>query len=217
MLTGNAKVNKDITALFKARNAILWIVTREELRVERAVTEAAGAAGFPVRLWDCADGITSVDKDGKSVSLLASGDPLAALSAKIDQLAQSIGQGGQNGQGGQGAKPKGAGKIDPAQVQTYMQRNQKLLTHLYSSLGIPLPHDILDEPKPDDQGGGDSKGGGSSSSGSGGGSSGGTDKKAENPTGIKPIQPIQPFGGAKTASVAEKAAAMLAIHRKLNL
>ena len=79
MLTGNAKVNKDITALFKARNAILWIVTREELRVERAVTEAAGAAGFPVRLWDCADGITSVDKDGKSVSLLASGDPLAAL------------------------------------------------------------------------------------------------------------------------------------------
>jgi hypothetical protein len=129
-----------------------------------------------------------------------------------EEIQQAMG----NGAGSAGAKPKGKGKIDPEQLQQYMQRNQKLMTHLYSAIGVPLPYDILDEPKPEGDEGGDSKDGGSSSSGSGGGSSG-TDKKANNPTGIKPILPIQPLGGAKTASVAEKAAAMLAIHRKLNL
>jgi hypothetical protein len=42
---------------------------------------------------------------------------------------------------------KGAGKkSDNGQnTEMFMRRIQKLLTHLYSSLGINLPHDILDE------------------------------------------------------------------------
>ncbi len=42
---------------------------------------------------------------------------------------------------------KGAGKkADNGQnTEMFMHRIQKLLTHLYSSLGINLPHDILDE------------------------------------------------------------------------
>jgi hypothetical protein len=42
---------------------------------------------------------------------------------------------------------KGAGKkSDNGQnTEMFMHRIQKLLTHLYSSLGINLPHDILDE------------------------------------------------------------------------
>lgn len=42
---------------------------------------------------------------------------------------------------------KGAGKkSDNGQnTEMFMHRIQKLLTHLYSSLGINLPHDILDD------------------------------------------------------------------------
>jgi hypothetical protein len=45
--------------------------------------------------------------------------------------------------GGKGA----AKKNDGAQTEVYMHRIQKLMTHLYSSLGLNLPHDILDDPK----------------------------------------------------------------------
>lgn len=53
-----SQVNADITALLKARHTLLWITSREEVRVERALVEACGAAKFPVRFWDCATGIT---------------------------------------------------------------------------------------------------------------------------------------------------------------
>jgi hypothetical protein len=53
-----AKVNADITALLKARNTLLWIVTREEGRVEAGIVEAAAAAKYPVSFWDCAAGHT---------------------------------------------------------------------------------------------------------------------------------------------------------------
>ena len=47
------------------------------------------------------------------------------------------------------AGAKGTGKAskknDNGQVELYMHRIQKLLTHLYSSLGLNLPHDILDD------------------------------------------------------------------------
>ena len=50
------------------------------------------------------------------------------------------------------AEAKGGGKgavkkNDGAQTEVYMHRIQKLMTHLYSSLGLNLPHDILDDPK----------------------------------------------------------------------
>ena len=51
------KVNADITALLKARHTLLWVVTREEMRVERAIIEAAAAAKFNTLLWDCATGL----------------------------------------------------------------------------------------------------------------------------------------------------------------
>ena len=131
----------------------------------------------------------------------------AGIEAKLDQLIQLMGQNQQNAQGGQGGgKGKGAGKVDPHELKTYMLRNQKLMTHLYNTMGLPLPPDILDEPAPDDggQGGGGGGGGGGSSGGGGGGSS----KAAViNPSGIPAIAPIKPIGNHKEASVAEKAAA----------
>lgn len=43
---------------------------------------------------------------------------------------------------GKGGSKKDAGNQN---VELYMHRIQKLLTHLYSSLGLNLPHDILDD------------------------------------------------------------------------
>jgi hypothetical protein len=52
-LTRGARVQLDVTALLKARNACLWVVSREEQRAERAITEASAGAGYVTRFWDC--------------------------------------------------------------------------------------------------------------------------------------------------------------------
>lgn len=76
----NAKqMNADITSLLKARNTLLWITTREEERVERAMMDAAGAAKYPVRYWDCATGITEVTERGAPTVVEPAQDPIAAL------------------------------------------------------------------------------------------------------------------------------------------
>ena len=53
-----ATVNADITALLRSRRTLLWVTSRENVRVERAFVTACGDAKFPVRFWDCAAGIT---------------------------------------------------------------------------------------------------------------------------------------------------------------
>ena len=68
----------DISALLRARNPLIWIVTREEARVERLVFEAGAAAGYNPRTWDAAQGIT--DMAGNQPSDLRDGlDVGAAL------------------------------------------------------------------------------------------------------------------------------------------
>lgn len=57
-MTRTQKTQADITALLRARNALLWIVTREEERAEATIFAASAAAGYPVYLWDCAAGLT---------------------------------------------------------------------------------------------------------------------------------------------------------------
>jgi hypothetical protein len=76
METRSSKVNADITALLKARNTLLWITSREEIRVERALVAACGDASYKVRFWDCATGIT--DDQGTPVEMSAQ-DPNACL------------------------------------------------------------------------------------------------------------------------------------------
>jgi SpoVK/Ycf46/Vps4 family AAA+-type ATPase len=73
--TRSARVNTDITALLRARHTLLWITSREEMRVERALVAAAGDAKFQVRFWDCATGIT----DGEGKPIENAQDPIAAL------------------------------------------------------------------------------------------------------------------------------------------
>lgn len=57
-LTRGQKVNADITVLLRSRHTLLWVTSREETRVERALIQAAADASFEVRLWDCCSGIT---------------------------------------------------------------------------------------------------------------------------------------------------------------
>jgi hypothetical protein len=77
--TRGARTNADITALLRARHTLLWVTTREEVRVERALTEAAGAARYETMFWDCAQGITTADG---TVAEMAP-DPNARAAARL--------------------------------------------------------------------------------------------------------------------------------------
>lgn len=70
------QVNADITSLLRARNTLLWITSREEVRVERALVDACGAAKYVTRYWDCVAGVT--DAVGATIDGQLS-DPSAAL------------------------------------------------------------------------------------------------------------------------------------------
>lgn len=111
-----------------------------------------------------------------------------------EEIQKSMTGGGAGGEGK--PKAKGAGKVDPAQMLEYMERQQKLLVNLYESLGLSLPYDILDKPADPEAEGGQE----------------GQTPAKEQPTssdisGIPPIQPIKPIGG-KQASIGDKAQAM---------
>jgi SpoVK/Ycf46/Vps4 family AAA+-type ATPase len=56
-----ATVNADITSLLRARHTLLWIVSREEMRVERACADAGGLARYQMFTWDCATGLRRAD------------------------------------------------------------------------------------------------------------------------------------------------------------
>jgi AAA+ superfamily predicted ATPase len=63
MTTRSQELANDVAALLRARNPLLWIVTREEARVERYLKEAAAAAGYVPRTWDVGQGVA--DLSGK--------------------------------------------------------------------------------------------------------------------------------------------------------
>jgi hypothetical protein len=74
--TKGQEMTADVCALLRARNPLLWIVTREEARVERHLAEAAQAAKFVLRTWDVAQGICNADG---TVEVQDSADPGVAL------------------------------------------------------------------------------------------------------------------------------------------
>lgn len=62
-LTAGAKASDDVSALLRARNSLIWVVTREEARAERLLADAAAKAGYEPRFWDCATGVTNLTGD----------------------------------------------------------------------------------------------------------------------------------------------------------
>lgn len=60
MTTKSQEAAADIAALLRARNPLLWIVTREEARVEASLFEAAASANYIARTWDVAAGVSDI-------------------------------------------------------------------------------------------------------------------------------------------------------------
>lgn len=79
------QVAADISALLRARNPLLWIVTREEARAEGYLFEAAAAAGYRARTWDVAAGVQEMD--GTRNERVGGADPFDTLSA-IEECAK---------------------------------------------------------------------------------------------------------------------------------
>jgi len=91
---------------------------------------------------------------------------------------------------------KGVKKNDGQNTEMFMRRIQKLLTHLYSSLGLNLPPDILDDtPSPD--------------------SDPATKSQAGAPDQAAPAGPSGPAKLASHEDVAEKAAGVMYLLRKI--
>lgn len=78
----------DISALLRARNPLIWITTREEVRVEGFIAEAAAAAGYVPMFWDVAQGVTDLGgKVQEGVGGLDPGETLAAIRKRADSKA----------------------------------------------------------------------------------------------------------------------------------
>lgn len=75
-MTRGQKTAADVTALLRARNTLIHVYTQEELRVQRAIIEAAGAARYDAVIWDVARGL--VKSDGKPLDASAR-DPAQML------------------------------------------------------------------------------------------------------------------------------------------
>ena len=85
-VTRAERVNQDITSLLRARNTLLWVVTREEVRVERAIVEAAAAARYTTLLWDCATGLSEASGRRRTDN----GDPGAILAQIRDSKERAV-------------------------------------------------------------------------------------------------------------------------------
>lgn len=84
--TKSQEVAADVTALLRARNPLIWIVTREEARVERYLVEAAIAARYVARTWDIGQGVRNTDGTDADLGDLV--DPGAAMT-KIAERASA--------------------------------------------------------------------------------------------------------------------------------
>jgi SpoVK/Ycf46/Vps4 family AAA+-type ATPase len=77
----------DIAALLRARNPLLWVVTKEEARAERFIMEAAQSAQYEPRFWDCATGITRYDGETVDANCI---DPSQALNVIRDSVKREV-------------------------------------------------------------------------------------------------------------------------------
>lgn len=85
--TAGAMCAADLSALLRARNALLWCVTNEEARAERIILEAATAANYAPVFWDCANGLTAIDGAILDGSVT---DPAAVLAAIRDSSRRQV-------------------------------------------------------------------------------------------------------------------------------
>jgi MoxR-like ATPase len=85
VLTKSQQVAADVAAHLRARTAITWVVTPEEARAEQHLIEAAAAAGYAVRIWDVAQGVTSIAGQREPVGSVDPGETLRAIADRGTQ------------------------------------------------------------------------------------------------------------------------------------
>lgn len=83
-LSKGAQVAADVSALLRARNPLLWIVTREEARVEGFVAEAAAAASYVPRVWDVAQGVANISGKKEKIGEADPGSTLDAIRERAE-------------------------------------------------------------------------------------------------------------------------------------
>lgn len=74
----------DIAALLRARNPLLWIVSREEARVEGYLFEAAASAGYTCRTWDVGQGVADMGGKAQNIGSQDPGDMLRAIGERAN-------------------------------------------------------------------------------------------------------------------------------------
>jgi ATPase family associated with various cellular activities (AAA) len=79
MKTKSQGIADDVVALLRARNPLLWIISREEARVERYAVEAASAAGYVPHTWDVAQGVAGIAGEPEQIGSNDPGETLAAI------------------------------------------------------------------------------------------------------------------------------------------
>jgi AAA+ superfamily predicted ATPase len=80
-------IKADLSALFRARNTLLWVVSREEMRAERTIAEAAASVKSECVFWDCASGTITPDGQPLDPGLQ---DPAQALRAIADRKLRCV-------------------------------------------------------------------------------------------------------------------------------
>lgn len=73
---------EDVANLLRARNPLLWVVTREEARVEALLFEAAGAAGYLLHTWDVAQGACEFDGSNMNLETKSPDEMLTVIKAR---------------------------------------------------------------------------------------------------------------------------------------
>lgn len=86
MTTRSQVAATNVACLLRARTPLIWIVTREEARVEEYLVEAAKAAVYVPKFWDTAQGLT--DLAGRKTDIQGMDDASAILRF-IDQAAEA--------------------------------------------------------------------------------------------------------------------------------
>ena len=82
------EIAADVAALLRARNSVLWVISKEELRVERYLIEAAIAAGYVPRTWDVAQGVTDIAGKAQPMGGVDPGETLNAIRERVIQATE---------------------------------------------------------------------------------------------------------------------------------
>jgi hypothetical protein len=86
-LSAGARAAADVASLLRARNPLIWIVSKEEARVERLLLDACQIAQYEPFFWDCANGVSKYNGD---VTDAGATDPAAVLAMIRDRPARAV-------------------------------------------------------------------------------------------------------------------------------